>query len=559
MPVSDNPLVKSIQASGLVNTSDLEDAIKVATHLGCDVSDVLLGRNLITEDDYGKILANYYKTDFVNLDKIDIPYEVISVIPEDLAAEKQAIVFGKSNSVINLAVPDPQNLETIEIIKKTVGPSFEVKIFVTTSTGIKNALKAYKDKVVNIQNQENQGETVAKIDETNLSAISLVDDFLEYAVREDASDIHIEPMPEKLLVRVRVDGVLNDYKALSINQHAPVTARIKILSNLKIDEQRLPQDGQFAYTAKTGQKVSLRVSIIPTVYGEKTVLRLLKTQQIKFNLNELGFLPEDQIAVSKILRRTHGMFLVTGPTGSGKTTTLYTVLGLLNRPDINIVTIEDPVENKILRVNQIQVNSEINLTFASGLRSILRQDPDIIMVGEIRDKETSVIAINSAMTGHLVFSTVHANTSAGAIPRMLDLGCEPFLLASTLNMVIAQRLVRILCPKCKKTTPLTRSVVERINDVTNGISPSVISSLTTNYQAVGCPHCLNTGYRGRIGIFEILLIDSDIKKLIIEKVTGDDIWAAARKKGPKTMLEDGLIKVSKGITTIEEVFRVISE
>ncbi len=554
MPVNIDSLTKLIEGSNLVKKADLEDALKVASHLGCDVSDVLIGRNLITEDDYGKILAYHYGISFINLNDIDIPHEVINLIPEEMAAERMAIIFENKNNVLGVALYDPQDLETIETIKKTVGPQYKIVTYVTTSTGIKNALKSYKQRVINVQQTKGM-----KVDETGLSAISLVEDFLDYAVREEASDIHIEPMPEHILIRVRIDGVLTDYKVLSINQHSPITARIKILSNLKIDEQRLPQDGQFSYETKTGQKISLRVSIIPTVYGEKTVLRVLKTQQIKFNLDELGLLPEDQKAVSKILQRTHGMFLVTGPTGSGKTTTLYTVLGLLNRPDVNIVTIEDPVENRILRVNQIQVNPDINLTFAAGLRSILRQDPDIIMVGEIRDRETAIIAINSAMTGHLVFSSVHANTAAGAIPRMLDLGCEPFLLASTLNMVIAQRLVRILCPKCKVQVPITKPIIERLKEVKGGISQGVANVLTCNYAPKGCPHCLNTGFRGRVGIFEILLIDDEIKELIIEKSSSDKIWDTARLKGPKTMLEDGLIKVSKGITSIEEVFRVISE
>lgn len=554
MPVNIDSLIKLIEGSGLVKKPDIDDALKVATHLGCDVSDVLLGRNLITEDDYGKILSYHFGISFVNLDNIDIPHEVISLIPEEMAAERMSIVFENKNKILGVAMLDPQDLETIETIKKTVGPQYKIVTYVATSTGIKSALKSYKQRVINVQ-----AASTMKVDETGLSAIALVEDFLEYSVREEASDVHIEPMPEHLLIRVRVDGVLNDYKVLSINQHSPITARIKILSNLKIDEQRLPQDGQFSYQTKTGQKISLRVSVIPTVYGEKTVLRILKTQQIKFNLDELGFLPEDQKAVGKILQRTHGMFLVTGPTGSGKTTTLYTVLGLLNRPDVNIVTIEDPVENRILRVNQTQVNADINLTFASGLRSILRQDPDIVMVGEIRDKETAVIAINAAMTGHLVFSSVHANTAAGAIPRMLDLGCEPFLLASTLNMVIAQRLVRILCPKCKQKVPLTQPIIERLREARGGISPGVANMLNYNYVPKGCPHCLGTGFRGRIGIFEILLIDDDVKELIVQKSSSDKIWDTARKKGPKTMLEDGLIKVSKGITSIEEVFRVISE
>jgi type IV pilus assembly protein PilB len=269
-------------------------------------------------------------------------------------------------------------------------------------------------------------------------------------------------------------------------------------------------------------------------------------------------LPEDQEVVSKTLEKTHGMFLVTGPTGSGKTTTLYTILGLLNRADVNILTIEDPVENKIARVNQIQVNSSIDLTFANGLRSILRQDPDIVMVGEIRDHETAAIAVNAAMTGHLVFSSVHANTSAGAVPRMIDLGVEPFLLASTLNMVVAQRLVRVLCPNCKQKSPLTHAIKKTVEELGGELSKETKKMLTTNYTPKGCGHCFNTGYKGRIGIFETLRITEKISKLVSEKTTSDEIWKAAREDKTKSMVEDGIIKVTKGLTTIEEVLRVIS-
>jgi type II secretory ATPase GspE/PulE/Tfp pilus assembly ATPase PilB-like protein len=273
----------------------------------------------------------------------------------------------------------------------------------------------------------------------------------------------------------------------------------------------------------------------------------------------LGLLPEDQELVAKTLERTHGMLLVTGPTGSGKTTTLYTLLGLLNKPGVNIITIEDPVENKINRITQIQVNTQINLTFAGGLRSVLRQDPDIIMVGEIRDKDTAVIATNAAMTGHMVFSTVHANTAAGAIPRMIDLGVEPFLMASTLNMVIAQRLVRVLCTKCKTESPLNPILKTKLEKVKTNISPDVSRMLNKFYEPVGCNTCHKTGYKGRIGIFELVNVDSKVKKLINSKATTEEIEMYARKKGAKTMLEDGLIKVSKGLTTLEEVFRVISQ
>ena len=554
MSINQAVLKKLIEKKALISKADLNNAFEISKHLGCALSDVLLGRDLLSEEDYGEILSKYFKVKFIDLKKTDILPSVLRLIPEELAAEKSVVAFEKHGSKVYVAMEDPKDLELIEILKKIIGNGTKVVPFVATTSGIKNSLKIYKEKRGVVKEAKGKSES-----DENLSAIMLVEEFLENAVREEASDIHIEALPDNTLVRFRVDGVLHDYKVFTKKLHPSIIARIKILSNLKLDEQRLPQDGQFSYQTRTGEKISLRVSIVPSIYGEKGVLRILHTQITKFNLDELGLLYEDQEIVYKVLERTHGMFLVTGPTGSGKTTTLYTILGLLNKADVNIITIEDPVENKVHRVNQIQVNDEIHLSFSSGLRSILRQDPDIVMVGEIRDKDTAVIAVNAAMTGHLVFSSVHANTAAGAIPRMLDLGTEPFLLASTLNMVIAQRLVRILCPKCKEEVPISSLTRKKISEVRGGISPDIIKALTKNYIARGCPHCFGSGFRGRTGIFELLSITDDIKKLIVTKAPSDVIWDCARKGRPKTMLEDGLIKVSKGITTIEEVFRVISE
>ncbi len=551
MSIDDLQLKRLLIENNLITEVDFENAEKIANHLGCLVTDVLIGRNVVKEDDLGRILSIYYKVDYINLRKVDIPTNVINIIPENIAAEKGVIAFSLSGNELYVAFEDPDDLAVSETVKKTVGSSYQIKVFVAMPQIIKSAIKLYK-KI------DEGSENVHIKTQTASSSVSLVNDMLESAIRQEASDIHIEPLPDKMLVRFRIDGVLHDDEYWAKEVHPSTIARIKILSDLKIDETRLPQDGQFAFTSKSGEKVSLRVSVIPSVYGEKIVLRILKSGVTLFNLDELGLLPEDQEVVFKILKRTHGMFLVTGPTGSGKTTTLYTILGLLNKPDVNIVTIEDPVENKITRVNQIQVHSGIDLTFANGLRSILRQDPDIVMVGEIRDSETAVIAINAAMTGHLVFSSVHANTSAGAIPRMIDLGVEPFLLASTLNMVVAQRLVRVLCPNCKSESPMTNILISKLDELSEDVSPSIRSLLKSNFSSSGCGYCFHTGYKGRIGIFETLLVDENIRKMIYEKRTSDDIWRMAREAKTKSMIEDGLIKVSKGLTTIEEVLRVIS-
>jgi len=552
MTLSNLVLKQLVRKSKLVSQKDLDQAWDTAKHLGCPLTDVLTGRDILTDQAYGQMLAKYYRVKYIDLTKVRIPLSVLHLIPEAFALSNNVLPISQKDNTVTLAMLDPRDLELTELVRKTLGLGRKITPVVVTEKGLREGLRLYK-KAPKIQEAEAKTSQMP-----SSSPVSSLENLLEEAVRDDASDIHIEPLDNEVLVRYRIDGVLHDQANYPKSMQAPLVARVKILSDLKLDEQRHPQDGQFAFQTRTGKKVSLRVSTSPTVYGEKVVLRILHDALTTFQLEDLGLLPEDLTIVEKVLRRTHGMFLVTGPTGSGKTTTLYTILGLLNQPGVNIITIEDPVENRIRRVNQIQVNPLINLTFASGLRSILRQDPDIIMVGEIRDRETAVIAINSAMTGHLVFSSVHANTSAGAIPRMTDLGVEPFLLASTLHMVIAQRLVRVLCSKCSQAIPINALLVKRLTDAGSFITPEIRQKITTNYQAKGCVYCRHTGFKGRIGIFEILDIDDEMRDLIVSKKSTDEIWKKARARHAKTMLEDGLIKVVKGITTIEEVFRVIS-
>ncbi len=554
MSIKEQTLKALIAKSKTVSKPDLEKAEATARHLGCSITDVLIGRGLVSDTTLGKMLSRYYKVKFIDLKKIRIPQHALQSIPETLATEQMVIAFTREDHTVSLAMEDPKDLGLIELVRKTLGTGSKITPFVATSTGIKEALKLYQKKTRK-ETESTEVSPTAGI----TSIVSIVEDVIEHAIRENASDIHIEPLAGEVLIRYRIDGVLHDKDTRPKDEHAPLVARIKVLSNLKLDELRHPQDGQFAYESGSGEKFSFRVSTIPTVYGEKVVLRILEDTLTKFNFEDLGLLPEDQAVMESALDRTHGMMLMTGPTGSGKTTTLYTILGLLNKPGVNIITIEDPVENKIRRVNQIQVNGQIDLTFAKGLRSILRQDPDIIMVGEIRDTETAIIAVNAAMTGHLVVSSVHANTAAGAIPRMIDLGVEPFLLASTINLVMAERLVRVLCPKCKAQTPLTDVLKERLDRSGGKISSDIRKKVTTNYRGRGCSSCHHTGFRGRIGIFEIVHVDDAIRKLVIAKAQSNDIWETARKNGSKSMLEDGLIKVHKGMTTIEEIFRVISE
>lgn len=546
-------LKKIIERSKLVSKGDLLHAQKASNHLGCSLVEVLLGRNLLKEEDYVKILSKYYKTKAVDLKKTHILQKVLNLIPEKIAAERGVIAFGQKGREVFLAMEDPRDLELTEIIRKTIGSNLQVVPHVATKAALKEALKLYKKKV---KEDVQKREEVAR--PTEASVVTIVDRLVEEAVSEEASDIHMEPLDSEVLARFRIDGVLHDRMVLPRQMHSSLAARVKVLAELKLDEQRHPQDGRFPFQTKRGEKISLRVSTIPTVHGEKIVLRILHDTLTRFNLEDLGLLAEDLEIMEHVLTRTHGMFLITGPTGSGKTTTLYTLLGLLNRPDFNIMTIEDPVENRIRRINQIQVNPQINLDFAQGLRATLRQDPDIIMVGEIRDKETAVIAVNAAMTGHLVLSSVHANDAAGIIPRMIDLGVEPFLLSSTLNIVVAQRLVRILCPKCKEEAPLNPLLERRLAGLKERISPDIRKRVVTNFLPKGCPSCYHSGFRGRVGIFELMLVTDSIKDLIVTRSSSNSIWREARKDGLKTMLEDGLIKVARGLTSIEEVLRVIS-
>ena len=402
----------------------------------------------------------------------------------------------------------------------------------------------------------------------DLPVVRIVDTLLSHAILQNASDIHIEPQEKELIVRYRIDGILHDAMVLPKDAASGITARIKVLSNLKLDEKRLPQDGRFKIENESG-KVSFRVSTLPTYYGEKTVMRLLKESGGAFTLEGLGFHGEGLERIHNAIRQKTGIVLATGPTGSGKTTTLYTVLDILNTPDVNISTIEDPIEYQIARINQTQVKPEIGLTFGSGLRTLLRQDPNIIMVGEIRDSETASLAVNASLTGHLVLSTLHTNSASGAVPRLLDMGAEAFLLVSTIKVIVAQRLVRQLC-KDKQKYILSKSEMENLSrrlDMVklleilkkeNVVGPKDTWESIPFYKPVKTPAC-ESGYSGRIGIHEILKMSPTVSELVMKGATAQAIEEQGRQEGMMTMLEDGIYKAVRGITTIEEVFRVISE
>lgn len=389
-----------------------------------------------------------------------------------------------------------------------------------------------------------------------LSIINLVDGLVEHSYNARASDIHIEPEEKRVRVRLRIDGVLREAFVFPKEIHSEIITRIKVLSGLRTDEHQAAQDGRFRLDLKKAGMIDVRVSIVPTYYGEDAILRLLAEKSEKFSLDSLAFAPQDRKKIDRAIQKPFGMILATGPTGSGKTTTLYTFIKMLNTPEVSIITIEDPIEYAITGIEQIQVNPRTGLTFADGLRSILRQDPNIIMVGEIRDEETARIAVNAALTGHLLLSTLHTNDASTTLPRLLDMKIEPFLIASTVNIALGQRLVRKICPDCKVKKPVTLDEMKSLAEI---LPEKSLVNYKEFYQGIGCSKCNNSGYRGRIGIYEVLLMNDDVRAGVVRKASADEIKQIAIKNGMTTMIEDGLQKVMTGITTVEEILRVMHE
>ena len=466
-------------------------------------------------------------------------------IPVSKMRARRFFPFKELEDELWVAVADPRDLYVAEFLRRHTGK--RVRLFVSTEARIEEAIKR-------VYGQEEQPDAGAvDVDEENIEAlldlaseapvIKLVNNIISRAVEEHASDIHIEPMEDEVRVRYRVDGVLSTVDTIPKRLLPAVVSRVKIMARLDITERRLPQDGRIK-TKVGGRDVDIRVATLPTIYGEQVVMRILDQSSVDWSIDKLGLEEDVKRKFLRIISSSHGMILVTGPTGSGKTTTLYSVLKILNREQVKIITIEDPVEYVIPGVMQIQVNPQIGLTFASGLRSIVRQDPDIVMVGEIRDAETADIAIHAALTGHLVLSTLHTNDAASAATRLIDMGMESFLVASSVIGVMAQRLVRVICPYCKREVDVPEEVREQF-----GLDGPV-------YRGEGCEHCKGTGFVGRTGIYELLVVDDEIRSLITKKVDSETIKRAAVAKGMRTLLEDGLLKVRKGITTLEEVLRV---
>ena len=504
---------------------------------------------------------------FIELVDKTIPKAILSLVPEAIARKYQAVPFSLQEKTLYVGMTDPENEEAFNAIRKSSGKI--VKPFITTQEDINHILDQYAGLQAELSElvevSEDEGEGKEKVSEEDFAetspAAKIVASLLKRAVREKASDIHIEPSEEGVSVRFRIDGVLQKVLDLPKEVQPAVISRIKILANLKIDETRLPQDGRIQILLD-GNKIDFRISTLPTVNGEKIVARVLDHSHSALTLQDLGVRGRALKILEENLTKAHGMTLITGPTGSGKSTTLYAMIARIKNEAINIITMEDPVEYRMPGVNQSQVNSKINFTFASGLRSILRQDPDVVMVGEIRDKETADIAINAALTGHVVLSSLHTNDSAGALPRLLDMGIEPFLITSSTNAIVAQRLCRKICDKCKQEVETKQEYREVLAEETENLPEperTELKSKKTIYAGAGCSACNNSGYKGRVGIFEVLAITEPVRQLTIKRATSSEIMSQAKKDGLITMKQDGILKAFDGLTTLEEIWRVTKD
>ncbi|MEK7567220.1 MAG: GspE/PulE family protein [Patescibacteria group bacterium] len=583
MKIDPERLKLFILDSGLVSGDDFERAQNKAVETGKSVGDILVESGKISDDDLRRLHAYILGIPFVNLEQEKIDPKVLSTIPEPIARNHNIVSYRLEGGALEVAMLDPEDLEAIDFIKKKAG--LKIKPRLTSRASIINVLRQYQKSLeaefgeiikkdagaiqpVILEGGEMPSEEDLKKIAEELPTVRIVDTLLRHAIVQHASDIHVEPAEKEVLIRYRIDGILRDAMVLPKQVASGIIARIKVLASLRLDEHRLPQDGRFRIETSE-EKVSFRVSILPVYEGEKAVLRLLPENTKGFTLEQLGFRGEGLERIEHGIRKPTGMILATGPTGCGKTTTLYTVIEILNTQAVNISTVEDPIEYRIPRVNQSQVRPEIGFSFANGLRSLLRQDPDILMVGEIRDNETASLAINAALTGHLVLSTLHTNSAAGALPRLLEMKVEPFLIASTVNVIIAQRLIRRLC-KAEKPYTLT---AEEVRSFGQGVDPDRLLEILRKEKVVkpkdgwkdikfyrpipnaDCPD----GYKGRIGIHEVLEMSETIKNMTVRQATSDEIEKQARHEGMVTMFEDGIIKAAQGITSLEEVMRVTSE
>lgn len=551
MVITDEQLKALVIKNKLIDQKGLDKILEYAKNSDVTLADALRENNLVTDENLGLLIADFLKLPFIILTKTSIAPEVFRIIPERIARKYKMIAFARSKEGVKVAMSDPRNTELLQLLSKKTGE--RTFIYYATERDISNTLQIYRKDLQKTFDELTQ-KIVGRANE-DAPITKIVDMLISYAYQDKSSDIHIEPQEKSSLFRFRIDGVLHDVLVLPKDLHDRVVSRIKVLSRLRTDEHLTAQDGKMRIKLEE-ETIDIRVSIVPIADGEKVVLRLLSSQSRQYSLIDLGMQPADLDKVTRAFNKSYGMVLSTGPTGSGKSTTIYAILKIINTRDKNITTIEDPVEYKIKGVNQIQANTKTNLTFAAGLRSVLRQDPNVIFVGEIRDMETAGIAVNAALTGHLVLSTLHTNDAATTLPRLTDMKVEPFLVASTVNVIIAQRLIRKICDMCRTSidtsqTELLKNIPPDMIKKHFGIKKEVVI-----YKGSGCKVCHFTGYSGRVGLFEVLEVSNRIRKLIIEKTNSEIIAKQAIEDGMSTMLDDGLVKVIKGITSMEEVLRV---
>ena len=594
MRISDDTIERLLKENKKISDEQLQKLLDEQKKSHRPLQSLVIKNEIISDKELTQIYAKYADIPFVELDPKEIDKAVLLSLPERIARQYNAVVFKATGSVKHLAMEDPDDVQAVDFIQKQIGGDAE--LYIATKENILGALENYRDGVAEelsdvVAMQEEDLSKQQEVKEEDIAEDSpvaqTVNLLLEYAIRSNASDIHIEPREDFLQVRYRIDGVLKEANKLPKTVMNALISRIKILSNLKIDERRVPQDGRFKITV-AGKKYALRVSTLPIAEGEKVVMRILDESNKALTLEELGYWGWSLEKINDAIVQPHGMILVTGPTGSGKSTSLFSALSILNKPDVNISTVEDPVEYKIVGANQTQVNPVAGMTFIAGLRALLRQDPNIIMVGEIRDGETANLGVQAALTGHLVFSTLHTNNAATCLPRLLDMGIEPFLIASTVRAVVGQRLVRRLCPHCKVAYAPGKEelasiakmfgisgegAMKRIHELEEKAASQKIgedigaelsstpSTIKRLYKAnpEGCDQCGHVGYKGRMGIYEVLSNSVDIQKLIVGNATSNTIQDQAVKEGMMTMQTDGFIKALRGQTSVEEILRVTRE
>lgn len=593
-------LLRHLQSRGLIDDNDVSKVVLEKSRTQKSEEVVLQELGLVTEVDIAKSKAEIFGIPFVDLGEVGVTESILAEVNVDSLSKYRAVPFERGKDFVKIAMQDPFDIQATQALQRKYPPGTRIQVYITTRDGINSVLERRIGDVMSSEVSDALEDVpVTEISEDpNLFSSSdlssapvarIVNSMLQYAVTAKASDIHIEPLEKRVRVRFRINGIMAERLSLPRDLAPAIVSRIKILSNLKIDERRLPQDGRFPIKIED-TKIDLRVSVMPTIYGEKVVMRLLESESDDITLETTGLRGNAYKTFVDALSVTNGISLVTGPTGSGKTRTLASSLIKINDPKVNIISLEDPVEIRVPGVTQIQINPDIGLTFANGLRSVLRQDPDIVMVGEIRDEETAALAVQASLTGHLVLSTLHTNSAASAIPRLLDMGVESYLLASTLRCIVAQRLPRSICKDCIEAYPAPPEVVKNIKEVFAGRSEFDLvpylqrvyeskkassngDSITMRppevgadgqpviylYRGTGCDKCGGMGYSGRVGIFEVLDVSEKISRMIMENASADEIKNIAVEEGMLTMLQDGYLKALEGITTIEEVLRVSKE